>query len=126
MKTLFKLVLLLVIIGVGVGVYVFWDELTPGERYHLVDKARTGDVDSLADTVKFKAGEQLDRTKEKAAKTVKEISDKAVDAAADSAKQGIDSAAGDAKNEVRSKVDAELGTAESAEAVAAGDPTTKK
>jgi hypothetical protein len=107
-KTLFKLVLLLVLVGAGVGAYVFWDNLTPGERYHMVDKARSGDIDGLKDNIEHKAGEEIDRQKDKAAEVIKDIGNKAVDAAADGAKQGIDAAADDAKKGIKDQVEDEL------------------
>jgi hypothetical protein len=114
MKFLLKLVILIVVVAGGAAVYVFWDDLTPGEKYHLVDKARSGDVDGLTDSVKHKAGEHVDRTKKKAADAIQDLSNKAVDAAAEGAKKGIDSAASDAKKNVQSQVEAELKASEKA------------
>ena len=113
MRMLIKLMLALVVVGALVAGYRFWTGLTPGERYHLVDKARSGDVDGLADGVKFKASEEMERQKRKAAETaagaIKEVSDELVDSVADRIKSGTDDAAKDAKQKIRSKTDTELG-----------------
>ncbi len=60
MSALKLLALAVVVIAVGVGVWL-WSGLTPGEQHHIVDKAQRGDAEGLADTVKFKAGEAVDR-----------------------------------------------------------------
>lgn len=114
MKSLIKLVLALAIVGAAVFGYFFWTNMTAGERYHLVDKARSGDVDGLADSVKFKAEEELERQKrkaaEKASEAIKEVSDQIVDETAKRIKEGTDEAAEDAKRKIRDKADRELGT----------------
>ncbi len=100
MKFLLKLVVLVVVVGGGVAAYTFWEDLTPGEKYHMVDKARAGDVEGFVDTAKFKAGEHFESQKRKAAETLKELSDKAVDATANEAKKAA-----------HAKIDEELATA---------------
>lgn len=97
MKFLLKLFLLTVLVGGGIALYTFWDDLTPGEKYHMADKARRGDVDGFVDTAKFKANEHLETQKQKAAEALKDISNKAVDAAAN-----------ETKSAVHQKIDAEL------------------
>lgn len=99
MKTLLKLVVLVAVVGGGYFAYTFWDDMTPGERYHILDKARAGDVEGFVDTAKFKADEHLQTQKQKAAEVLKDVSDKAVDAAAKETK-GI----------VHNKIDEELGS----------------
>lgn len=98
MKFLLKLTLLVVLVGGGFAVYHFWDDLTPGERYHMVDKARRGDIEGFVDTAKLKANEHLETQKQKAAEVLKDLSEKAVDAAAE-----------EAKGLVHNKIDEELG-----------------
>lgn len=98
MKTMLKLIVLVAVVGGGYFAYTFWDDLTPGERYHILDKARDGDVEGFVDTAKFKADEHLKTQKQKAAEVLKDVSDKAVDAAAQETK-GI----------VHNKIDEELG-----------------
>lgn len=105
MKLLLKLTLLAVVVGGGFALYTFWDDLTPGERYHMVDKARRGDIEGFIDTAKFKANEHLETQKQKAAEALKELSDKAVDAAAQ-----------ETKGLVHSKIDEELGGKKGAKA----------
>lgn len=119
MKTLIKLVIVLAVIGVAVFGYFFWTGMTPGERYHLVDKARSGDVEGLADSVKYKAEEELERQKRKAAEkasdAIKEVGDQLVDETAKRIKEGTDEAAEDAKQKIRDKADQELGIKKPAE-----------
>ena len=104
MKFLFKLFLLTLLVGGLYAAWRFWDDLTPGERYHIVDKAKAGDVEGFADSVKYKADIAIEREKQKAAEALKGVANAAVDSAASGTKKAI----GD-------KVDAELNVAKAAE-----------
>ena len=108
MKSVFQLAVLLVIVGIGVGVYVFWDNLTPGEKHHIVDKAKTGDATGFGDTVRFKAQEEIDRQKKNASEALKEAGTAVVDGVTDSLKKAADEAATNAKKELAKKADEAL------------------
>jgi hypothetical protein len=90
MKFLFKLLFFSLLIGGCYALWHFWQELTPGERYHIVDKAKTGDVDGFADSVKYKADIAIEREKQKAAEALKEVANAAVDSAATGTKKAIE------------------------------------
>ncbi len=104
MKFLFKLLLLTLLVGGVYAAWRFWDDLTPGERYHIVDKAKVGDVDGLAESVKYKADIAIEREKQKAADALKGAANAAVDSAASGTKKAIED-----------KVDAELNAARQVE-----------
>lgn len=93
LKSLIRILVVLVVLAVAAFGYVFWTNLTPGEKHHIVDKARSGDVAGFADSVKFKANEELERQKrvarEAAGGVVHDVADQVVDEAAEQLHQQV-------------------------------------
>ncbi len=110
MKSVFQLAVVLVIAAIGAGVYFFWDNLTPGEKHHIVDKAKKGDMTGVGDTVRFMAEGEVQRQKEAAGKKLKEAGDAVVDGVTDSLKKAADDAAKNAKKELAKSADEALKT----------------
>lgn len=108
MKSVFQLAVLLIFVAIGAGVYIFWDNLTPGEQHHIVDKAKRGDMTGVGDTVRFKADAEVQRQKEKAGEKLKEAGAAVVDGVTDSIKKAAEDAAENAKKEIAKKTDEAL------------------
>lgn len=108
MKFLFKLFLTFFLLTLGTLLYSAWTAMTPGERYKIIDRASSGDVDGVQQELEYKAGKEFRRQQNKmteaATDAIQDLSDQLIDQTTAHIKAGADSAAEDTKRKLQQEL----------------------
>lgn len=108
MKFLFKLFLTFFLLTLGTLLYSAWTSMTPGERYKIIDRATSGDVDGVQQELEYKAGKELRRQQNKvteaATDAIQDLSDQLIDQTTAHIKAGADAAAEDTKRKLQQEL----------------------